>query len=272
MIKYSIILPYYNRKQLINTTLLSFVKFYKNRDDIEIIIVDDHSNEHHKLNNLILDFKMLNIKLIDLGLNSDKKINEVNPCYPYNVGVKHSSGEILILSSPETFHTTNMFEITNNFEKINDSTYILLSVFCLTDKSITDNIISSDFNINDDNKKKMTTFNDINREKFNNKYGSWYLHSVFRKTHLNFFSVITRKTYNELSGFNEKYRYGTGYDDTEFLDRLKQYIENFIYYDNAYAIHVDHEIVHNLPPTTNYNLYIKNEPYLKNDNWGILKN
>jgi|LauGreDrversion4_2_1035121.scaffolds.fasta_scaffold46380_1 glycosyltransferase involved in cell wall biosynthesis len=269
MIKYSIILPYYNRKNLINTTLASFVHFYQNRNDFEIIIVDDMSSENHRLNELVNNFKMLNIKLIELGSNVDKKKNEVNPCYPYNVGVKHSSGEILILSSPETFHTSNMFEITNNFEEINDSTYILLSVFCSTDKNLTDNIINNNFNINHDNKVKMTT--NVNGNTFNNKYGSWYLHSVFRKTHLNFLSVITRKTFFELSGFNEKYRYGTGYDDTEFLDRLKSHIDNFIYYDNVNAIHVDHEIVHNLPPTTNYNLYMKHEPYVKNDDWGIIK-
>ena len=48
--------------------------------------------------------------------------------------------------------------------------------------------------------------------------------------------------------------------------------DKFIYYDNANAIHVNHEIVHNLPPTTNYNLYIKNDPYLKNDKWGLINN
>ena len=61
MIKYSIILPYYNRKQLLTTTLLSFEKFYKSREDIEIIIIDDGSNENHRLNTLVDDFKTLDI-------------------------------------------------------------------------------------------------------------------------------------------------------------------------------------------------------------------
>jgi glycosyltransferase involved in cell wall biosynthesis len=75
MIKYSIILPYYNRKNLINTTLTSFVHFYQNRNDFEIIIVDDRSSENHRLNELVNKFKMLNIKLIELGSNVDKKKN-----------------------------------------------------------------------------------------------------------------------------------------------------------------------------------------------------
>ena len=30
--------------------------------------------------------------------------------------------------------------------------------------------------------------------------------------------------------------------------------------------------MHNLPPTTNYNLYLKNEQYYKNDKWGLINN
>tara|TARA_R110002074_G_scaffold401735_1_gene601107 strand:- start:7402 stop:8139 length:738 start_codon:yes stop_codon:yes gene_type:complete len=243
---------------------LSFEKFYKSREDIEIIIIDDGSNENHRLNTLVDDFKTLDIKLIELG----KKRNnlEVNPCYPYNVGVRHSSGDILILSSPETFHTSDMFEITNNFEKLDDSTYILLSVFCSTDKKLTNDIVSNDFVINHEDKQKM--YSSMSSDQFNNQYGSWYLHSIFRNTNLNFLSCITRKNFFGLSGFDERYRFGTGYDDAEFLDRLKLKVKRFIYYNNANAIHADHEIVHNLPPTINHRLYNSKMPYPNNDNWG----
>ena len=267
MINFSIILPYYNRKSLLINTLGSFVKFYSKRNDLEIIIIDDGSSVEHKLDDAIKKFNTLKIKLINLGSKKNKM--QVNPCYPYNVGVRNSSGKILILSSPETFHTTDMFEITNNFEKLNDSSYLLLSVFCSTSNELTESIIENNFIINDNNREKLLS--NVNKDKFNNEYGSWYLHSIFRKTDLNFFSCITRKTYYDLCGFDERYRNGTGYDDNEFLNRLKNMADKFIYYDNANAIHVNHEIVHNLPPTTNYNLHIKNDPYLKNDKWGLIQ-
>ena len=101
MSKVSIILPYYNRKALILLTLKSFEHFYCEQD-VEVVIVDDGSDDDHRLEDS-LDFN-LDIKLIRL----DNK-NGINPCYPYNVGVRESSGDILILSSPETFHTTNVF-------------------------------------------------------------------------------------------------------------------------------------------------------------------
>ena len=55
------------------------------------------------------------------------------------------------------------------------------------------------------------------RPKFNNEYGSWYLHSEYNKSDLNFFTCITRNNYYKLCGFDERYRFGTGFDDNEFL-------------------------------------------------------
>jgi glycosyltransferase involved in cell wall biosynthesis len=265
--KVSIILPYYNRKELILNTLKSFEFFYSNYDNLEIIIVDDFSSENERLDN-VLNFN-LNIKLIRL-----KTKNGINPCYPYNVGVRNSVGDIIILSSPETFHTTNMFELTNNFENLNDSTYILMSVFCLTDLTlIKDLLVNFEDNIENFNLNKEFFEKNLGElgYSFNNKLGSWYLHSIHKPSGLNFLSAISRNTYFELSGFDERFRFGTGYDDDEFKERLLENNLDFIYYDNICAIHVNHEIVNNLPPTTNYNLFIqtKKNKYLKNNSWGI---
>ena len=277
----SIILPYYNRKTKIKTTLDSYLYFYKNNKNLEIVIVDDYSSQEHKLDKLIENYNGLNIKLIDLGNNNKKEKTQVNPCYPYNVGVRNSCGSIIILSSPETFHTSNMFNITNNFEKLNNKSYLLLSTFCSTNIVVTDNIIKNEFNIDKTTYNKLTNNlgegylpDGINiRPIFNNKYGSWYLHSEYNKSNLNFFSCITRNNYYKLCGFDEKYRFGTGFDDNEFLKRIKTIIpeDNFYYYNNANAIHIDHEIVHNLPPTTNINIFNGNIVYKNNNKWGILK-
>jgi glycosyltransferase involved in cell wall biosynthesis len=266
--KVSIILPYYNRKKHILNTLESFNYFYGHnyKDLLEIVIVDDASDKEHRIDDL-LDFN-LNLKLINL-----KNKNGINPCYPYNVGVRESSGDIIILSSPETFHSTNIFKITNNFEKLNINTYLLFSVFCVTDLTLIDNLFD-DFNNNIEsfNKNEILFKQNLGEfgYPFNNKYGSWYLHSQIRPSGLNFFTAITKKKYYEISGFDERFRFGTGYDDDEFRDRLIESGSNFIYYDDALGIHVNHEIVNNHPPTTNNILYqeTKVNKYLKNDLWG----
>ena len=118
MRKVSIILPYYNRKRLLMRSLTSFEELYAPFGDelynLEIVIVDDSSDEENRLEDLVKMFD-LNIKLIRL-----ENKNGINPCYPYNVGVRESSGDIIILSSPETFHTTDMFKVSKKRRIINN--------------------------------------------------------------------------------------------------------------------------------------------------------
>lgn len=264
--KVSIILPYYNRKDLILNTLKSFEYFYKNKN-VEIVIVDDVSSEEHRLENHI-NFN-LDIKLIRLGNKTG-----INPCYPYNVGVRESTGDIIILSSPETFHTTDIFDISNNFNELNDNTYLLFSVFCLTKPELIHSIKESEFNkcLEIFNDLKPNLFNNLgeNGYTFNNNFGSWYTHSIHRPSGLNFFTAITRNKYYELSGFDERFRYGTGFDDDEFKIRLLESGVEFKYYDDAIGIHLNHEVVNNMAPTTNQNIFnwSRTKKYVKNELWG----
>lgn len=262
----SIILPYYNRKELLLQTLNSFEYFYSDKD-LEVVIVDDVSDDEHRLEDSI-DFN-LNIKLVRL-----KDKTGINPCYPYNVGVRESNGDILILSSPETFHTNSIFDVTNNFESMDDDTYFLFSVFCLTDKNIIESISNLEFtgvlNIINNVKSKFYQNLGENSYPFNNNYGSWYTHSIHRPSGLNFFTAISRNRFYNLSGFDERFRGGTGFDDDEFRDRLIESNVKFKYNDEVLGIHVNHEIVNNMPPTTNSKLYslTRINKYQKNDRWG----
>ena len=266
--KISIILPYYNRKGLILNTLKTFEYFYKNHN-VEIVIVDDTSIEEHRLEEF-LKFD-LDIKLIRL----DSK-NGINPCYPYNVGVRESSGDIIVLSSPETFHTASIFETSNNFENLDNNSYLLFSVFCLTDQEIIKQIVEEKdymmgIKVFDIIKPKFYKNLGENGYSWNNNYGSWYTHSQYRPSGLNFFSAITRDRFYEISGFDERFRGGTGFDDDEFRDRLMKCGVKFIYIDSGMGIHINHEVVNNMQPTTNRVIYDKSkkETYKKNNIWGV---
>jgi hypothetical protein len=84
-------------------------------------------------------------------------------------------------------------------------------------------------------------------------------------------TAITREKFVSLSGFDERFRFGTGFDDNEFKDRLVETGTKFIYYDEFVGIHVNHEIVNNASPTTNFSLYeaIKHNKYQTNNIWGL---
>jgi glycosyltransferase involved in cell wall biosynthesis len=252
--KVSIILPYYNRKKLLIRTLDSFQLLYSSDSGLEIVIVDDHSDDKNRIEDLVRRYN-LNIMLFRLPNKSG-----VNPCYPYNVGVRQSKGSIIVLSSPEILHTSNMFEISNNFEKLDDVTYFQFSVFCLLEEM--EELDTTKFYEN----LGETGFS------YANRFGSWYTHSKIRPTCLNFFSALTRNTYYRLSGFDERFRYGTGYDDEEFKLRILELVDSVEWMDNAEAVHMNHEIVGNLPPTTNWKTFreTRQNVYKSNDDWGRL--
>lgn len=257
----SIVLPYYNRKQYLKVTLDSFEYYYSDKKDLQIVIVDDGSNLDNVLDDLVCLYN-LNIKLIRI---ENKK--GINPCYPYNVGVRNSDGNIIVLSSPEIFHTRNIFKISNNFEKLTNYNYLQFSVFCVTDKDIKNVLLS-------DNRPFVAKEVFINSKipYFYKNFGTWYTHGKIKNDCFNFLSACTRDTYFNLSGFNEVFVKGTGYDDTDFRDRLLRYINNnVVWYDDFVAIHIDHPACSN-DNNTNFLLYneLKNKIYKKNDMWGKL--
>lgn len=270
--RYSIILPYYNRKEYLSATLQSLSHFYGNRRDVEIVVVDDGSDDRHRVDDLVTRHS-LHINLVRI----DNK-RGINPCYPYNVGARKATGDVLILSSPETIHTNNIFELCGDFAQFSDSSYYLFSVFCTTDGDANKRLLAdSEFvdkllyvkNVRD---KMYLGLGEQGRPEFNNEFGSWYLHSRYRHTHLNFLSAVSKKTFSLISGFDESFRFGTGFDDTEFADRLIPNTPDIQYFDGAEAIHLNHPPVYKGSPITNERLYFgrRKNPYQTNDGWGRL--
>ena len=59
-LKYSILMPYYKRLGQLHYTLVSYVHYYKNRDDYEVVIAEDAKNanymQEHQFISLLLAF------------------------------------------------------------------------------------------------------------------------------------------------------------------------------------------------------------------------
>jgi len=268
----SIILPYYNRREYLKSTLDSFKYYYSDREDLQIVIVDDGSDLDDRVKDIIDQYDLW-IKLIVI-----ENKRGINPCYSNNVGVRHSDGDIIVLSSPEVMHTRDMFETSNNFEKLTNNSYVQFSVFCVTDTDIRSTLLDDEVLFKD---KELLIDNNIpnfyknlgcNGDSFNNNFGSWYTHSEIKNNCFNFLSACTRDTYFNLSGFNEAFVVGTGYDDADFRDRMLNYVkDNVIWYDGSVAIHIDHPMCSN-DNNTNFLLYtkLKDRVYEKNDKWGLI--
>jgi glycosyltransferase involved in cell wall biosynthesis len=102
--KFSIVMAYYNRREQLLNTLESIFKTEVPKEEIEIIIVDDESEECHD----IIDLSSDNITIIKL---TDKQWE--NPCVPYNIAISKAKGEWIIIQNPEILHTADLLNFIN---------------------------------------------------------------------------------------------------------------------------------------------------------------
>lgn len=123
--KLSVVIPIYNRSELFARGLKSIAWQTMNKDDFEIIVVDDSSSEDIKAV-LAPYFGILNIRHIIVDDSQHPIFKELCPNYqggdynkeglwPHtpalsiNVGIKHAIGEVICITQPEMIHAPNNF-------------------------------------------------------------------------------------------------------------------------------------------------------------------
>jgi GT2 family glycosyltransferase len=228
----SIVVAYYNRKKLFAETLYSINK--SKYRDFEVIAVDDGSDEEERLEDLDYSF----LKIIRINPN-DKWYH--NSCVPYNTGIKEAKGDIIILQNPECYHVNDILSYVA--ENSDDSNYISMACYS----------ISEDMSLRD----SVKNFRSLPQQSVIN-YVGWYNHRVCRPVHYHFCAAISKRNLNILGGFDERYAMGIGYEDNEFIDRVKRLGLKMIISDKA-VIHQWHPKVYDLSANKEYfELYNKN--------------
>jgi GT2 family glycosyltransferase len=230
----SIVTAYYNRKNLFYQTLLSISK--SKFKDIELIAVDDCSSPKHRLEDLTDEFSFLKI----IRLEKEKKWY-INPCIPFNIGIREAKGDIIILQNPECFHVHDVISYIN--ENVNDSNYISVSAYGL-DPALT--------TILPEHNKRGTVpslLQSLPQQPYRGWTSiGWYEHSIYRPVYFHFCSAITADNMKKLNGFDERYGNGIGYDDNEISSRIRRMGLNMIIEDKISVMHQYHSTVNwNLP-------------------------
>jgi len=217
--KYSIIMPYYKRDFHLYNTLISFAHHYKDRDDFEVVIVEDIKNiedegDHNKLLDVIDKFSHVNIKRIDSNF-----VNCYNPAPLFNLGVKESSGKYLILTNPEVFHKVNIFDGLDSLFGQDKNVYVVCGC---------ENVIKYP--------QYAESF-----EKFTYEHHQWYQHSKHRNALFHFCSAISKENYLKIGGFDERYKDGIAHDDNDFRDTVFKNKIKVLVNDNLHTLHLAHD-------------------------------
>ena len=230
--KISIVTSYYNRKQqFINT--LKTIKRSKQIDNVEVIVVDDCSAEHHKLDDLISEYPFLKI----IHVNPENRWY-INPCVPFNMAIKQATGDIIVIQNPECLHVDDI--LTNIVENLNDTNYLTYAVYSIDYQTTMDfNTLPYEhkylFSLI---KSQITALN--NSSYVNEGNRCWYNHSIYRPVAYHFISAITKKNMDELNGFDERYAHGIGFDDDEILFRIRKMGLDVKIIDEPFGVHQWH--------------------------------
>lgn len=221
----SIVTAYFNRKELFYRTLHSI----KNQNCsylLEVIAVDDGSEEHERLEDLQDEFPFLKI----IRLEKENKWYE-NSCIPFNIGFRAAKGDKIIIQNPECYHYSPILRHVQDHLRAN----IYLSFGCFSlDKETTDHLDS------------FLVENKIMEIIKENAYGvkndgalGWYNHSFHRPHALHFCTAISKKELDKLHGFDERFALGIAYDDNEFIQRVRKILKvEFV--DAEIVLHQNH--------------------------------
>ena len=244
----SIVTTYYNRRKVFENTLKTIKK--STIKDFEFIVVDDASDPSQRLESLKSQYPFLKI----IRIEPDDKWY-VNPCVPFNIGLREAKGEKIILQNPECLHVHDILSYVD--ENLDDSMYITFSTYGLDEK--TNKSVS--FHLKNNSLEDF-----IRKQPQRPIYGEvslgWYNHSLHRPGHYHFCAALTRDNLRKLNGFDERYAFGVGFDDDEFLHRIKTLGLKPIIVGNKSAIHQYHKTVYWVKPNSKH-LSEKNKSLLQ---------
>ena len=239
--KISLILPSFKRPHLLELGLYSITQNPTARD-LEIIVLNDGVPDQTE--EVCKKFPSLNIKYIFTGKrNLGGTIIKRPPSFAQNIGLKQSTGDIIILSGPEIYHLNRAIDILVDILVDNPKTMVIPDFIYFDKSQQTTNALFRDRN----------SYIDI---------GS-LLSGGFGRSHVEmpFLMALYKEHLMAINGWDETM---TGYcgDDNDLILRLKRIGLSYIR-TSAQAIHLWHE------QSTDGNCHYENPAWVHN--WNILQ-
>jgi len=206
----SIVMTYYNRPQQLLLTLRTIEYYCKNLSGVEVIIVDDGSDEEFCARRVL--------NKVDIGMElrviETKDKWWTNPCIPFNIGFNSARGDIVCIQNAESLHCCGNL-IKYALENTNDKRYLTFS--CYSTQEENHNQFGSFVELRD-----QVLLHRIEAALKPFEVKRWFNHSEHLPTKYHYFSSITKKNLDKLGGFNKEFATGLGFEDDEFLFQVEE--------------------------------------------------
>ena len=213
----SVVMAYHDRKPLLLQTLRS-IEFSKQTDNIEVIIVDDGSSEEHRLEDIVNQYSF-KIKLLRQE-PEDKWY--INPCVPYNIGIKEATGKILVIQNPECFHLGDVLDFATTIQEHMYYTYHAYSLTKDNTKLVPQIDLSHFIKEGQLVNPEWLPFPLYDKGMNTEGGDGYYNHIAHRANGYHFCAVTYRENMVDLGGFDERYATGAGFDDNELIVRVQR--------------------------------------------------
>lgn len=218
--KYSIVVAYYNRVNLLYNFMNSVERLYANRKDIEIVVVDDSSNNSLNADLFLKLFNKLNIHYIKTTEYLNREKNWSNPVISYNIGFKEAKGENIIFHAADNLYLNDFISYIDE-NPLSDKMTYNLPCFSLSEAqscyfdSTKENIFTTKI-------EPCISYNNSSTINFNPNGNCWWVHDTYRNRPFFYLGalIIKRNDLYNLNGMNELLYAGYALDDDDLAFRL----------------------------------------------------
>lgn len=233
--KLSICVAYYNRPEFLRRTLQAYYNSHGSEiQDCEFVIIDDGSNTELLAEPVVNEFKdRLNTKTF---YRTDK--DDLDPAVAINMSVNMASSDLILITCPETMPGTPFIKNILNRD-IQDDEYLMIPCYSVSQE------FQKSINLLDLCDKNYTN-NVLNTVKIIPKSHTvaggegWYSHPIYRPTLFYFCSILKKRYFLEMDGIDEDFRYGWGYEDTDFTRRLLLRNPKVTWLESEICFHQNH--------------------------------
>ena len=215
--KYSFIMPYHKRLEQLKSTLESFLYFYHDRKDYEVIIVEDKKqdvteDDKAQLRDLVGSYQgKINIKILCSG--SD---DVYNPAELFNRGAVEALGDYLVITNPECMHAADILSGFDTEILKKPEVYIVCANLSVSQKT-------------------------LSVEQVAQVQGTWYQHSIHRNVMVHFCACLSKHQFIAIGEFDENYSKGYCFEDDDFRNKIIHAKISIITRDDLLTIHLNHD-------------------------------
>jgi hypothetical protein len=210
-------MTYHNRPVQLRNTLKA-MSFYMDMSspDLELIIVDDASDEDKKAKDVL---KSMCIPAIVVNVPVEMK-TWTNPSVPYNLGFAQATKEIVIIQNSECLPIGDVFE--NVRKEVTDHNYVVFQTYSTNQKQFQEITDISPIYTGEPGQDGRDWLHEVYMKIMPFESRNWYHHLQHLPTWYHFTTAMTLENLRKLKGFNEVFANGYCFEDNEFLFRIRK--------------------------------------------------